>query len=39
VNLGTPDYQNSRHLGSNVAGTAEIVRWFSLLACLAGAAA
>jgi hypothetical protein len=28
VNLGTPDYQGSRHLGSNVAGTARIVRWF-----------
>ncbi len=28
VNLGTPDYQGSRHLGSNVAGTAQIVRWF-----------
>jgi hypothetical protein len=28
VNLGTPDYQGSRHLGSNVAGTAHIVRWF-----------
>ena len=28
VNLGTPSYQGSRHLGSNVAGTARIVRWF-----------
>ena len=28
VDLGTPDYQGSRHLGSNVAGTAQIVRWF-----------
>jgi hypothetical protein len=28
VNLGTPGYQGSRHLGSNVAGTARIVRWF-----------
>jgi hypothetical protein len=28
INLGTPDYQGSRHLGSNVAGTAQIVRWF-----------
>jgi hypothetical protein len=28
INLGTPDYQGSRHLGSNVAGTAHIVRWF-----------
>jgi hypothetical protein len=32
INLGTPDYQRSRHLGSNVAGTARIVRWFSALA-------
>ncbi len=28
VNLGTPDYQGSRHYGSNVTGTAQIVRWF-----------
>lgn len=28
VNLGTPDYRGSRHLGSNVAGTGQIVRWF-----------
>ena len=28
VNLGTPDNQGSRHLGSNAAGTAAIVRWF-----------
>jgi hypothetical protein len=28
INLGTPDYQGSRHLGSNVAGTAQIVAWF-----------
>lgn len=28
VNLGTPSYQGSRHLGSNVAGTARVVRWF-----------
>ena len=28
VNLGTPDYQGSRHLGANVAATARIVRWF-----------
>lgn len=28
VNLGTPDNQGSRHLGSNAAGTATIVRWF-----------
>ena len=32
VNLGTPSYQKSRHLGSNVAGTGAIVRWFSRLA-------
>jgi hypothetical protein len=32
VNLGTPDNQGSRHYGSNVAGTAQIVRWFSQLA-------
>ncbi len=25
------DYQGSRHLGSNVAGTAQIVRWFLAL--------
>jgi hypothetical protein len=31
VDLGTPDYQGSRHLGSNVAGTAQIVRWFLAL--------
>jgi hypothetical protein len=31
IGLGTPDYQHSRHLGSNVAGTARIVRWFSRL--------
>jgi hypothetical protein len=31
VNLGTPDNQGSRHYGSNVAGTAQIVRWFSRL--------
>jgi hypothetical protein len=32
VNLGTPSYQGSRHLGTNVAGTAQIVRWFLHLA-------
>ncbi|MBV9855593.1 MAG: hypothetical protein JOY82_13940 [Streptosporangiaceae bacterium] len=32
INLGTPDYQGSRHYGSNVAGTAQIVRWFLELA-------
>ncbi|KPI06580.1 hypothetical protein OV450_3692 [Actinobacteria bacterium OV450] len=31
VDLGTPDFAGSRHLGSNVAGTAAIVRWFSQL--------
>jgi hypothetical protein len=31
VNLGTPDNQGSRHYGSNVAGTAQIVRWFTQL--------
>ncbi|MEV5505307.1 alpha/beta hydrolase family protein [Streptomyces orinoci] len=31
VNLGTPDFAGSRHLGSNVAGTAATVRWFSRL--------
>jgi hypothetical protein len=31
INLGAPDYQGSRHYGSNVAGTAQIVRWFSQL--------
>lgn len=28
VDLGTPEYQDSRHLGSNVAGTAAAIRWF-----------
>lgn len=28
IDLGTPDYQGSRHLGSNVAGTAAAIRWF-----------
>jgi hypothetical protein len=32
VNLGTPTYQGSRHYGSNVAATAQIVRWFRQLA-------
>lgn len=31
VDLGTPDFAGSRHLGSNVAGTAAVVRWFSQL--------
>lgn len=29
VSLGTPDYAGSRHLGSEQAGTASVVRWFS----------
>jgi len=36
INLGTPDYQGSRHLGSNVAGTAQIARWFLRLASVPG---
>jgi hypothetical protein len=32
VGLGTPDHAGSRHSGSNVAGTAQIVRWFAQLA-------
>ncbi|MET8697856.1 lipase [Kitasatospora sp. NPDC004723] len=31
VGLGTPDFAGSRHLGSNVAATAAIVRWFGEL--------
>ncbi|MBD0689814.1 lipase [Streptomyces sp. CBMA123] len=31
VDLGTPDFAGSRHLGSNVAATAAVVRWFSAL--------
>ncbi|MFJ7249785.1 lipase [Kitasatospora sp. NPDC098652] len=31
VDLGTPDFAGSRHLGSNVAATADIVRWFTAL--------
>lgn len=31
VDLGAVDHQKSRHLGSNVRGTAEVVRWFSTL--------
>lgn len=31
VDLGTPDYEGSTHLGSDVAGTTAIVRWFSRL--------
>ncbi|MFE1014020.1 alpha/beta hydrolase family protein [Streptomyces sp. NPDC058794] len=31
VDLGTPDYENSRHLGSQQAGTAAVVRWFRSL--------
>ncbi|WP_241844609.1 alpha/beta hydrolase family protein [Kitasatospora sp. CB01950] len=29
VDLGTPDFAGSTHLGTNVAATAAIVRWFS----------
>ncbi|MFE1589876.1 alpha/beta hydrolase family protein [Streptomyces sp. NPDC058737] len=28
IDLGTPDYEGSRHLGSQQAGTAAVVRWF-----------
>lgn len=31
VDLGTPDYGGSRHLGSQQAGTAAVVRWFASL--------
>ena len=31
VSLGTPDYQGSRHLGSNVAATPQIAAWFTQL--------
>ncbi|MFI9788727.1 hypothetical protein ACIHEI_35245 [Kitasatospora sp. NPDC051984] len=31
VGLGAPDFAGSRHLGSNVAATAAIVRWFGQL--------
>ncbi|MFD9903973.1 alpha/beta hydrolase family protein [Streptomyces sp. NPDC059063] len=31
VDLGAVDHQKSRHLGSNVQGTAEVVHWFSTL--------
>ncbi|MFI6875682.1 alpha/beta hydrolase family protein [Streptomyces sp. NPDC050400] len=31
VDLGAVDYQGSRHLGSNVAATSAIVRWFDVL--------
>lgn len=31
VDLGAVDHQKSRHLGSNVRATAEVVRWFSTL--------
>ncbi|MFD0345501.1 alpha/beta hydrolase family protein [Kitasatospora aburaviensis] len=31
VDLGVPDFAGSRHLGSNVAGTAAVVRWFDQL--------
>lgn len=32
VNLGKPLYQKSLHLGTNVAGTGTVVRWFDSLA-------
>ncbi|MFD3515755.1 lipase [Streptomyces sp. NPDC058657] len=32
VDLGAVDHQKSRHLGSNVRGTAEVLRWFRQLA-------
>ncbi|MFF0390451.1 lipase [Kitasatospora sp. NPDC004615] len=31
VGLGTPDFAGFRHLGSNVAATAAVVRWFGRL--------
>ncbi|MFD7743533.1 alpha/beta hydrolase family protein [Kitasatospora sp. NPDC059800] len=31
IDLGTPDFAGSRHLGSNIAGTTAIVHWFSQL--------
>jgi len=31
VDLGTPGYGGSRHLGSQRAGTAAVVRWFATL--------
>ncbi|WP_262704142.1 MULTISPECIES: alpha/beta hydrolase family protein [Streptomyces] len=31
IGLGTPDYGGSRHLGSQQAGTAAVVRWFRSL--------
>jgi hypothetical protein len=31
TDLGTRDYHGSRHLGSNVAGTTAVLRWFSSL--------
>ncbi|MEU0029669.1 lipase [Streptomyces sp. NPDC006335] len=31
IGLGTPDYEGSRHLGSQQAGTAAVVRWFGAL--------
>ncbi len=31
-----PDFQGARHYGSNVAGTAQIVRWFLRLTSVAG---
>ncbi|MEV0444652.1 hypothetical protein AB0I84_37220 [Streptomyces spectabilis] len=34
VDLGAVDHQKSRHLGSNVRATTEVVRWFSTLRTL-----
>lgn len=31
VDLGTPDYGGSRHLGSQQAATGAVVRWFASL--------
>ncbi|MFJ6612850.1 lipase [Streptomyces sp. NPDC091289] len=31
VDLGAVDYEGSRHLGSNVRGTADVLRWFRQL--------
>jgi hypothetical protein len=32
IDLGTPDYGGSRHLGSQQAATATVVRWFASMA-------
>ena len=34
--LRHPDFQGARHYGSNVAGTAPVVRWFLRLTSVAG---